>query len=52
MKADNYERIIEAMMTNATLLDHYISPCQESFIPDDVTVSQDNETPLSSDFFD
>ncbi|XP_057375549.1 protein O-linked-mannose beta-1,2-N-acetylglucosaminyltransferase 1-like [Daphnia carinata] len=33
MKAINYERVIETAVSNATLLDHTISPCEESFIP-------------------
>lgn len=37
MKAANYEKVIEAAMANATVLNHLISPCEESFIPN-VTV--------------
>lgn len=33
MKATNYERVVEAAVSNATVLDHNISPCEESFIP-------------------
>ena len=38
LKKDNYERVIEAALANATVLNHKVSPCQESFIPD-VTVT-------------
>ena len=37
MKASNYEKVIETAMANATVLNHHISPCEESFIPN-VTV--------------
>lgn len=37
MKAINYERVVETAVSNATVLDHTISPCEESFIPN-VTV--------------
>ncbi|KAK4008597.1 hypothetical protein OUZ56_013731 [Daphnia magna] len=33
MKAINYERVVETAVSNATVLDHTISPCEESFIP-------------------
>lgn len=34
MKAANYERVVEAAIGNATVLNHTASPCQDSFIPD------------------
>ena len=34
MKAANYERVVETAVPNATALDHTVSPCEESFIPD------------------
>lgn len=34
LKAANYEKIVEAAIANATVLDHLASPCQDSFIPD------------------
>lgn len=33
MKAANYERVVHTAVRNATVLDHNISPCEESFIP-------------------
>lgn len=33
MKAANYERVVHTAVHNATVLDHNISPCEESFIP-------------------
>lgn len=36
--SEKYEKLIEELVGNATLLDHSVSPCLESFIPDDVTV--------------
>ena len=43
MKADNYERVIENVAVNALVLDHHVSPCDESFIPN-VTVRIPFET--------
>ncbi len=33
MKAANYERVVETAVSNATVLDHSVLPCEESFIP-------------------
>jgi len=38
LKAAEYERVVEEAIRNAYVLNHKISPCNESFIPD-VTVS-------------